>query len=89
MLEVMKLTPARKKFLSLMASTPGRWARIIAGATLALLALTQGSASLFLLIPAALLLITGTMNYCPLGLLYGQSAKSGELLKSIQTYDLK
>ena len=85
----MKLTPANKKILTFMASTPGRWARIIAGATFAVLALTQGGASLFLLIPAAMMLTTGIMNYCPMGPLYGQTIKSGELLKKLQTYDMK
>ena len=87
--ESMKLTPANKKILTFMASTPGRWARIIAGATFAVLALTQGGASLFLLIPAALMLTTGIMNYCPMGPLYGQSFKSGELLKKLPSYDMK
>jgi hypothetical protein len=45
--ENMKLTPANKKVLTFMASTPGRWARIIAGATLAVVAFTQGGALLF------------------------------------------
>jgi Zn-dependent protease len=88
-LEVMKLTPLNKKILTFMASTPGRWARIIAGVSLAGVALMQGGASLFLLIPAAMMLTTGIMNYCPMGPLYGETIKSGELLKKLQTYDMK
>jgi hypothetical protein len=85
----MKLTPTNRKILTFMASTPGRWVRIAAGATLATLALTQGGSYLFMLLPAALLLTTGIMNYCPMGPLFGQSARSGELLKKLPTYDLK
>lgn len=85
----MKLTPANKKILTFMASTPGRWARIIAGAVLALVAVSQGGATLLLLIPAAMMLTTGIMNYCPMGPLYGETIKSGELLKKLQTYDMK
>lgn len=85
----MKLTPTNRKFLTFMASTPGRWVRIAAGASFAAIALTQGGGYLFMLIPAALMLTTGIMNYCPIGLLYGQGVKSGELLKKMQTYDLK
>jgi len=72
-----------------MASTPGRWARIVGGVTLATIALTQLGGAIFLLIPAALMLTTGIMNYCPVGPLYGQGIKSGEILKNLQTYDLK
>lgn len=85
----MKLTPANKKILTFMASTPGRWIRIAAGATLAITALVQGGLSLLLLFPAALMLTTGIMNYCPMGPLYGETIKSGELLKKLQTYDMK
>ena len=85
----MKLTPANKKILTFMASTPGRWLRIIAGVALATTALVQGGLSLLLLIPAAMMLTTGIMNYCPMGPLYGQSIKSGEILKKLQTYDMK
>lgn len=85
----MKLTPTNRKILTFMASTPGRWVRIAAGATFATVALTQGGGYLFMLIPAALLLTTGIMNYCPLGPIFGQSAKSGELLKKLPAYDLK
>ena len=42
-----------------------------------------------MLLPAALLLTTGIMNYCPMGPIFGQSARSGELLKKLPTYDLK
>ncbi len=85
----MKLTPANKKILTFMASTPGRWIRIVGGATLGVVAITQGGALIFLLIPAAMMLTTGIMNYCPMGPLYGQTIKSGELLKKLQTYDMK
>ncbi len=85
----MKLTPVNKKILTFMASTPGRWIRIFGGVTLAAVALTQGGLSLLLLLPAALMLTTGIMNYCPMGPLYGQTIKSGELLKKLQTYDMK
>jgi len=85
----MKLTPTNKKILTFMASTPGRWVRIIGGGTLGVTALLQGGASLFLLIPAAMMLTTGIMNYCPMGPLYGQSFKSGELLKKLPAYDMK
>jgi Zn-dependent protease len=85
----MKLTPANKKILTFMASTPGRWIRIFGGVTLAAVALTQGGASLLLMIPAAMMLTTGIMNYCPMGPLYGQTVKSGELLKKLHTYDMK
>jgi hypothetical protein len=85
----MKLTPARQSFLTFMASAPGRLLRIAAGATLAAFALIQGGASLLLLIPAGLFLTTGIMNYCPMGPLFGQSAKSSELLKKLPSYDLR
>lgn len=85
----MKLTPANKKILTFMASTPGRWLRIAMGVALATTALLQGGILLLLLIPAALMLTTGIMNYCPMGPLYGQSVKSGELLRKLQTYDMK
>lgn len=42
-----------------------------------------------LLAPAALFITTGTMNYCPMGLFYGQGVRSGELLEKLQKYDLK
>jgi hypothetical protein len=72
-----------------MASTPGRWLRIIAGVALAITALVQGGLSLLLLIPAAMMVTTGIMNYCPMGPLFGQSIKSGEILKKLQTYEMK
>ena len=85
----MKLTPANKKILTFMASTPGRWIRIFGGGALAVTALVQGGVSLLLLIPAAMMLTTGIMNYCPMGPLYGQSIKSGELLKKLPSYEMK
>ena len=72
-----------------MASTPGRVLRIAAGVTLAALAVLQGGFYLLLLAPAALFITTVTMNYCPMGLFYGQGVRSGELLEKLQKYDLK
>jgi hypothetical protein len=85
----MKLTPTNRKILTFMASTPGRWVRIAAGATFAAVALTLGGGYWFMLIPAALMLTTGIMNYCPMGPVFGQSARSGELLKKLPSYELK
>ena len=85
----MKLTPARKKFLTFMASGPGRATRFGAGVVCAVLAFTLGGQALWLLLLTALFFTTTIMNYCPMGPLFGQSANSGELLNKLQTYDLK
>ena len=85
----MKLTPANKKVLTFMASTPGRIARIVVGAALIGAAITLSGAWLALALLGGFMIFSGTMNYCPMGPLFGQSAKSGELLKNLQKYDLK
>lgn len=85
----MKLTPGRRKFLKFMASTPGRATRFGAGVVCAILAFTLGGQALWLLLLTALFFTTTIMNYCPMGPLFGQSANSGELLKKLQTYELK
>lgn len=85
----MKLTPATKKILTFMASTPGRVARIVMGVSLIALAISLSGAWLALAILGGFMIFSGTMNYCPMGPLFGHSAKSGELLKNLQKYDLK
>ena len=85
----MKLTPANKKILTFMASTPGRIARIVVGTALIGIAITLSGAWLTLALLGGFMIFSGTMNYCPMGPLFGQSSKSGELLKTLQKYDLK
>lgn len=85
----MKLTPANKKFLTFMASGYGRLIRLVVGGSLIAIALTQLGWALLLLPLGIAMTYTGIANVCPVGPLFRQSAKSAELLKSLQSYDLK
>jgi hypothetical protein len=85
----MKLTPANRAILVFMASTPGRYTRIAMGVTVLTLALIQAGWFLLLLPLGGFMIYSGLANVCPLGPLFKQPFKSGELLKSIQKYELK
>lgn len=73
--------------LVFMAGTPGRLVRGLASVALVALAIIGGGWSLLLLIPGALMIATGLMNYCPAGLLITGSGKSGDIMAEIAKFD--
>jgi hypothetical protein len=82
-----KMSRAEKAILTFMASTSGRWARGIGGATLVALGVVGGGWSLLLLIPGVMMIATGVMNYCPAGLFLTGSGKSDDIMANIAKYD--
>jgi len=82
-----KMSKAEKAILEFMAGTWGRWSRGLAGALLVVLGLVGGGWSLLLLLPGALMIGTGVMNYCPAGLFITGSGKSESILADIAKFD--
>lgn len=75
--------------LVFMASTPGRYARVTMGVTVLTLALIQSGWFLLLLPLGGFMIYSGLANVCPLGPLFKQPFKSGDLLKNIPKYELR
>ena len=73
--------------LVFMAGTPGRLVRGAGGVALVTLGIIGGGWSLLLLIPGALMITTGIMNYCPAGLFMTGSGKSGDIMAEIDKFD--
>lgn len=85
----MKLTPARIKFLTFMSGTYGRWVRAALGVTLLVLALINMGWGLLFLIPAALMLFTAAINYCPATLAFPSFKKEPALIDEHPTYKIR
>jgi hypothetical protein len=77
----MKLTPTRIKFLTFMSGTYGRWVRAALGVSLGIVAIMEMGWSLLLLIPAAFMIYTAIINYCPATLAF-PSFKPEQTLKN-------
>ena len=82
-----KMTRFNRAVLVFMAGTPGRIVRGLAGVALIALGIIGGGWSLLLLIPGALMIATGLMNYCPAGLFMMGSGKSGDIMAEIAKFD--
>lgn len=85
----MKLTPARIKFLTFMSGTYGRLTRFAVGITLLILAFFTMGWGLLLLIPAAMMLFTAAINYCPATLAFPTFKKETALTQKYPSYKLK
>ncbi len=81
------MSTTRKAILEFMAGTPGRWTRGVAGISLVVVGLVGVGWSLLLLLPGALMIGTGVMNYCPAGLFITGSGKSDDILANIAKFD--
>jgi len=81
------MSSAEKAILRFMAGTAGRLVRGIGGLALVALGIAGGGWSLLLLIPGALMITTGIMNYCPAGFFATGSCKSENILADIAKYD--
>jgi hypothetical protein len=82
-----KMTRFNRAVLVFMAGTPGRIVRGLAGVALIALGIIGGGWSLLLLIPGALMIATGLMNYCPAGLFMTGSGKSEDIMAEIAKFD--
>lgn len=82
-----KMSKTERAILVFMASTPGRWARGIVGASLLVLAVIGGGWWLLLGLPGLLMVATGLMNYCPAGLALTGSGKSEDILAEVAKFD--
>lgn len=71
-----------------MASTPGRYFRFAMGTGVITFAITQAGWFLLLLPLGGFMIYSGLANVCPLGPVFRQPYKSGELLKNIQRYEI-
>jgi hypothetical protein len=85
----MKLTPARIKILTFMSGTYGRLTRVALGIMLVALALIDMGWGLLLLIPAAMMLFTAAINYCPATLIFPTFKKDSAFSNKYPTYKLK
>lgn len=85
----MKLTPARIKFLAFMSGKYGRLSRALFGVILLATALLVMGWGLLLLIPAALMLFTAVINYCPATLVFPSFKKQPALIDEYPTYKMK
>lgn len=82
-----KMSKFDRAVLVFMAGTPGRIVRGSAGVALVVLGILNGGWALLLLVPGALMLATGFMNYCPAGLLITGSGKSENIMAGIAQFD--
>jgi len=82
-----KMSKFDRAVLVFMAGTPGRLVRGGGGVALVVLGIMGGGWSLLLLIPGALMITTGVMNYCPAGLFMTGSGKSGAIMDEIAKFD--
>jgi hypothetical protein len=82
-----KMSKFSRAALVFMAGTPGRLVRGATGVALVILGIIGGGWSLLLLIPGALMITTGIMNYCPAGLFVTGSGKSDDILAEIAKFD--
>lgn len=82
-----KMSKFNRAVLVFMAGTPGRLVRGAAGVALVILGIIGGGWSLLLLIPGALMITTGVMNYCPAGLFMTGSGKSDDIMAEIAKFD--
>jgi hypothetical protein len=85
----MKLTPARKKFLTFMSGQYGRVIRGAIGISLVIVALLGMGWSLLLLIPAAFMMWTAVVNYCPATLFVPSFKAETNIIAKMPTYKLK
>jgi hypothetical protein len=81
------MTKTQKNILAFAAGTGGRFARGIAGASIAALGVIAGGWWLLLLVPGAFMIGTGVMNYCPAGLVMTGSGRSEDILANIAKLD--
>lgn len=81
------MSQTEKAILQFMAGTPGRWTRGLFGVGLIALGLIGGGWSLLLLLPGAMMIVTGVINYCPAGLFVTGSGKSDNILSEIAKFD--
>jgi len=75
-------------FISFMSGPWGRGARIVGGVALWVLAVMAGGWSFLWAIPGTLMLVTGTMNYCPANLMMSKPKDRSEFMASLKTVDL-
>jgi hypothetical protein len=85
----MKLTPARRKFVSFMSGPYGRLARAIMGVTLAVLAVTGSGWYWLLLIPASFMLWSAAVSFCPVAMLFPEVKEENKLKNNVPSYKLK
>lgn len=85
----MKLTPARRKFVSFMSGKYGRVIRAAMGLTLAALAVTGMGWYLLLLAPAAFMLWTAAVSFCPVAALFPEVQEENKLSNKVPSYKLK
>lgn len=85
----MKLTPGRIKFLTFMSGKYGRLVRSLFGVILLVTALLLMGWGLLLLLPAALMLFTAAINYCPATLAFPSFKRRPALIDEYPTYKMK
>jgi hypothetical protein len=84
----MKLTPARKKFLAFMSGPYGRVVRAVMGLSLLVPAFMGLGWYLLLLAPAAFMLWSAAVNYCPANLLFSAKPEDN-IIANMPSYKLK
>jgi hypothetical protein len=85
----MRITKSTKKVLLFMSSPWGRWGRIALSPLMITGGLLIGGAALIMVPFGVLMLVTGSMNLCPMGPIYRQPLKGEKIIANMQTYQLK
>lgn len=75
-------------FIRFMSGPWGRGLRIVAGASLIILAALGGGWEWLLALPGTLFLVTGIMNYCPAGLMVKPPQDRSEFMASLKPTNL-
>jgi hypothetical protein len=85
----MKLTPARRKFVSFMSGNYGRLVRAVMGTTLTVVALVGMGWYLLLLAPAAFMIWSAVVSFCPVASLFPEVKEENKLKNNVPSYKLK
>lgn len=85
----MKLTPSRRKFVSFMSGNYGRIVRGAMGIALVILAVTGMGWYWLLLLPAAFMLWSAAVSFCPATLLFPEIREEDKLKNKVPSYKLK
>lgn len=85
----MKLTPDRRKFVAFMSGPYGRLVRAVMGTVLVAFALLNLGWYLLLLAPAAFMLWSAAVSFCPVTMLFPQIKEEEKLTNRVPSFKLK
>jgi Protein of unknown function (DUF2892). len=84
----MQMTPSTRRMISFMSGPWGRGLRIVGGIALWAVAIAYGGWAWLLAIPGTMMLITGVINYGPVGLMTHKPTNRSQFMVSLKPVNL-